>query len=401
MKNNKILLGFFVMALVLFVVPVAVHADVDNSTIGDDNNVTANVTDTTIPDTNVTNTTTPDANTINTTLSDTNVTANVTDSNVTTNVTTNVTANVTLNVTTNVTANVSDDDETDDDSNETEVDDDDVSAMKYNHGMEVRLLQLQKSIVKQLKSGNLILEEIDNQNFSVDTTKLEGHVDDLTALNLEIANELAKDPVNVSTERFVAFRHEATRITFEFKAELYSLLTPAQLNMIKDGLKDKLKLKYSEELKVEEKFKAKVREYNQEVALKMLEKFGEDNAELKEKILAGERNSKELRDLLKEDYKNLAEAKKNQLKIKIQEEKNKESKEKLKLEAKVKGLNDDEVAKIIKDGSLTQVEKQAKLRVLAKERSEENKGNNSDSKDDDSEDEDDDNADSNERNGWR
>ncbi|MGV8161885.1 MAG: hypothetical protein ACP5N2_00955 [Candidatus Nanoarchaeia archaeon] len=254
-----------------------------------------------------------------------------------------------------------------DDDDGLEVDDDVVSSAKYNHGMEVRLLQLQKSIVNHVAIGKIIVDEIDNQNFSVDTTNLENYLGQFKDLNEKITDELANDPVTVTTEEFVAMKHEATKTTYQFKGELYTILTPEQLKIVKDAIKDKVKIKSSDELKVEEKFRAKVKEYNQEVALKMLEKFGGDNKELREKISASELDAKELKENLREEYKNLGEARKNQLKIKIQEEKRDIGEEKLELEAKIRGLNRSEVAKIASDNSLTLEEKQAKIRVLMEE----------------------------------
>ncbi|MGV8168942.1 MAG: hypothetical protein ACP5N3_02700 [Candidatus Nanoarchaeia archaeon] len=255
----------------------------------------------------------------------------------------------------------------DESEDELEVEDEDVSIIKGNHGAEVRLLQLQKSMVKQIKIGKLILNEIDNQNFSVDTTELESYVEDLADLNVEINEALEDETFNLTVEQFVAWRHEATKITFQFKAELYSVLTPEQLNIVKDAIKDKMNVKDDKELKVEEKFKLKVKEYNKEVALKMLEKFGGEDEELKERIEAGELDAAGLKVELREEYKNLGEARKNQLKIKIEEEKDNEFKNKLEIEAKVRGLNRSEVAKIASDDSLTWEEKQAKIKVLIEE----------------------------------
>jgi hypothetical protein len=262
MKLNKLLLALFVVSLVFIVVPARVFAE-------DNNNETTNTT-------------------VNETVE--------------LNVTTNTTANTTINATDNenehendnISLNVSDD-----------VDLEDVILGNSTHGMEVRLLQLYKSLTKNTEHGTLILNEIKKQNFSVDTDNLENILDDANNLNNRISDLLNETPVNVSTEEFVALKSEAINLTFQFRKELYSILTPQQLNTIRSDLRGDFDKNSKRIIDIDNRIRNKSKEYNIEQALKIYDRFDLNDSNLRARIESGNFTSKELRDALKNDFKNL------------------------------------------------------------------------------------------------
>jgi hypothetical protein len=129
------------------------------------------------------------------------------------------------------------------------IDDDDIEMFKLNYGMEVRLLQLEKRLISHIIMGNIIIAEINNSDIDVNTSVLKAKIEGLEEIKDEIDEELSKDPVNVSTERFVELKAEAINLTFEFKKELYSLLTPQQIQSIKKEIPKKMS-RHAAELKV-------------------------------------------------------------------------------------------------------------------------------------------------------
>jgi hypothetical protein len=332
MKLNKLLLALFVVSLVFIVVPARVFAE-------DNNNETTNTT-------------------INETVE--------------LNVTTNTTANTTVNATDNenehenddVALNVSDD-----------VDLEDVILGNSIHGMEVRLLQLHKSLTKNTEHGTLILNAINKQNFSVDTDNLENILDDANNLNDRISDLLNETPVNVSTEEFVALKSEAINLTFQFRKELYNILTPQQLNTIRSDLRGDFDKNSKRINDIDSRIRNKSKEYNIEQALKIYDRFDLNDSNLRARIESGNFTSKELRDALKNDFKNLKKEMKQKAEAKIKEEKSKYQEAKIKISGKHIGLNRTEVENIINDGSLTWNEKDAKVRILAKDKRQMNQTN--------------------------
>lgn len=331
--RNKLIMSMFAVALVFIALPAMVFAD-DN-------------------DTNTTG----------------NVTANITE-NITSNVTANVTSNTTVNTTTNTTNSSNDDDEDDD---EQEVDMHDVALGNTNHGMEVRLLQLFKSLERNTEHGKIILDEIHRQNMSVNTHGLENLLDDANDLKKEISDKLAIEPVNVSTEDFVAYKSEAINLSAQFRKELSNVLTPEQLNSIKAGVRDKLEKNDKNSVKlnaIKTRISQKAKEHNIEQALKMYNKFELNNTALKAKIESGNFTAKELRSELIDAFHAMKKAQKKNAQEKIREEQEKLHEAKAKMNGKNMKLNNEEVMNIVKDDSLTWEEKETKMRVLAQERKE-------------------------------
>jgi hypothetical protein len=340
MRLNKLLLALFVLSFVFVAVSLRVSAE---------DNLTDNTTNTTA-----------------------NTTLNITDN--TTNTTTNTTANVT-----NTT-------------NTTDVDMDDIFLGNTNHGMEVRLLQLNKRLAENIKVGELIVSEIDNKSYNVSTTRLKDILDDANALNDKISNLLDKNPVNVSTEDFVALKAQAINLTYEFKKELYNTLSVTQLKEVKTSLTSK-SIRDDKIDKIDRKLREKVKLHNQAQAMRLYSKLGMNNSELRAKIELGNFTAKELRDDFKDVFHGMKKQDKKDVTDMIRQEnaKDKEKFDKIKMEldAKKLGLETSEIANITNDASLTWEEKQTKLRILAEERKqerqdekkqlrEENQRNNSD-----------------------
>jgi hypothetical protein len=251
----------------------------------------------------------------------------------------------------------------------------DLFFAKNENGMEVRLLQLQKSVVKQITTANLIVDEIYTQNISVDTTILEEKIYVLETLNNKITLDLSNSPINVSVIEFVDMKNVAIVATFEFKKELYNILTPEQLNSIKQAINEKLSTQKDDDYdEVDKKLKEKIEEFNKKKIHELAKEFKLNNTELISKLDSGNITSKELAEFKKEfkkDFNELNKEMRKEFSEKMKEEREKNINETGELNAKMLGLKKEDVANILQDESLTWDEKQAKIRVLAKDRNKE------------------------------
>jgi hypothetical protein len=263
-----------------------------------------------------------------------------------------------------------DDDAEDDDAedNVTVVDDDEIHIINSTLGMKMRLLQLQKRVIQQEKLGQFIIEDIHKQGFDADTSNLEDYVAQMKDLEDRIAAELANDPVTTTPKEFVALKEEAITITFNFRKELYNILTPDQMVQLKKDIRDNFKGKDPRIDELDGKIRGAVRGFNSDAALRLMGKFGINDSDLRSRIESGNYTPHDLKDRFKADFKKFKSNRKEEIHQRINSE---SDNNKLQVEgiiAERLGLNSSDVDKILNDGSLTLQEKLAKLRLLAKEK---------------------------------
>ncbi len=266
-------------------------------------------------------------------------------------------------MTTNTTSNT-----TNTSTNDSVIDDDDIEMFKLNYGMEVRLLQLEKRLISHIIMGNIIIAEINNSDIDVNTSVLKAKIEGLEEIKDEIDEELSKDPVNVSTERFVELKAEAINLTFEFKKELYSLLTPQQIQSIKKEIPKKMS-RHAAELKVlDDDLIDKIKKYNYHKSAELMKKFGLSQDELEDRMKDENVSAKELKEILKNEYKSLTKEKKKEVLHDLKDNKEKAILKKTIMYGNRLGLDQEEMDEILNDESLTWEEKEAKLRILSKEK---------------------------------
>lgn len=118
--------------------------------------------------------------------------------------------------------------ETDHDNFENETENE-IRIMNSTLGAEIRLLQLEKAIVKNILKGEMTISVL--KSLDVNTTKLESLLADLKAVFEDVKAQNAS--ANDSVARFVALKQEACNLTKQFRETLHALVDNVTLNEIK------------------------------------------------------------------------------------------------------------------------------------------------------------------------
>ncbi|MBI4439133.1 hypothetical protein HY640_04330 [Candidatus Woesearchaeota archaeon] len=168
-----------------------------------------------------------------------------------------------------------------------EIDEDtqkEIEAASSIHGAKVRLLQLQKAIDKNLAEGNKAVAEIKQLNTTANTTTLEQILEEMTALKAQVTAAPLPEP-RTAAQKFADYKHDATELSKEFRAEVKAQLNPEQVNKIKAAAK---KERNTTKAELEQRIRAEINEHNAERIKTMLNALGTENESLVAKVRAGE-----------------------------------------------------------------------------------------------------------------
>lgn len=125
-------------------------------------------------------------------------------------------------------------------SNETEVDDEteeEIEIMNNSLGAEIRLLQLEKAILKNIVKGERAIEVLKGLGYN--TTELESIIEELKLVLSEVQ---AADPsANDSVKVFVDLKHDARKLTKEFRDALREMVKGQKYKEIKERIQQMVK----------------------------------------------------------------------------------------------------------------------------------------------------------------
>lgn len=195
-----------------------------------------------------------------------------------------------------------------------------VRPMQTPHGAEVRLLQLEKQLVRAKLHGEQIVDALEKQNAS--TGNLSGILAEFDVMILEVQEARAELNRTNTTENavrvFVALVHDARQLTKEFREATRALLREADKRQLKDDLE---KIDRDELKDFDERIKHARREYNAENAKKTLERIGvRVDDELHKRIKEGRVDGDDLRDEMKERVRELTTDEREEAIAKLREE---------------------------------------------------------------------------------
>lgn len=194
--------------------------------------------------------------------------------------------------------------ETEDDKGKTEKE---LHAMDSLHGATMRLLQLEKSIDRNIAQGKKVIEVLGN---STNTTDLSAIVAEMEALKDEVhkADPEAADAV----QKFVDLKSDARDLAKQFRDKVRGLLTEEQKKLVR-------KAKHAEEKELEGKIKEQLRAFNSERMRDLLKASGLDDEVLLAKIKSGEITAKEVQELMKDKIKAMDKQHKKDLQKSLKE----------------------------------------------------------------------------------
>ncbi|MCX8190159.1 MAG: hypothetical protein N3F05_02945 [Candidatus Diapherotrites archaeon] len=184
-------------------------------------------------------------------------------------------------------------------------------AMVNGIGAKVRLLQLEKSILRAILRGGAVINYIEKNYPEEDTNNLKEIIAEMRVLKDEVA-EKAKGIQNTDeniVKTFVDLKNDAISLTKQFRDEARNILKDKN----KSGLADEFKnIDWTEYKELHNEIVSLIREYNAKKIEEALDKIPEKAKELSQKLKKGEISAEEAAKELRETIRGLgSEQRKN------------------------------------------------------------------------------------------
>jgi len=181
-----------------------------------------------------------------------------------------------------------------------------ISIMNYKFGAEVRLLQLEKVLTRNIMMGEKIIEIL--LELEVEISELELILTEMNFLKDEIqsANPNSEDAL----EQFVDMKNESINLTKEFRVTLHNLLDEETIETLREQMKDFFK----EEMQIlREQIRNMIRNFNRDRLHSIYEVIGLVDEELLEQYEDGEVTIDEVKERLREYFDNLTKEERREL----------------------------------------------------------------------------------------
>ena len=121
--------------------------------------------------------------------------------------------------------------------NESEIDDDteeEIEIMNNTLGAEIRLLQLEKAITKNLLKGERAVAVLKAMEYN--TTELDAILEEMRLLLEEV--QAANASANDSVQQFVDLKSDAKKLTTEFREAIKELLSDEKIRELKEQIRE-------------------------------------------------------------------------------------------------------------------------------------------------------------------
>lgn len=125
----------------------------------------------------------------------------------------------------------------DPDGNESDIDDDteeEIEIMNNTLGAEIRLLQLEKAITKNLLKGERAVAVLKAMEYN--TTELDAILEEMRLLLEEV--QAANASANDSVQQFVDLKSDAKKLTTEFREAIKELLSDEKIRELKEQIRE-------------------------------------------------------------------------------------------------------------------------------------------------------------------
>jgi hypothetical protein len=146
-----------------------------------------------------------------------------------------------------------------------------IRIMNNSLGAEIRLLQLEKAITKNILIGNMTIEVL--KGLDLNTTTLERIIDEMKIVleYVKAANTSANDSVQI----FVELKNESKNLTRQFRETVKGLLTDEKIQEIKQRIKEIVNESLQD---LTHLIKIKIRQFNRNQIYRLYGIIGETNS---------------------------------------------------------------------------------------------------------------------------
>lgn len=250
------------------------------------------------------------------------------------------------------------------------------SIMHVTLGAQVRLLQLEKEVMRRILYGEQVLAYIDENELNIsadDMDRLEDIIAEMTEIKDRIISELDNTDSETTVELFVELKDRAINLTQEFRTIIRSQLSVEERNEMSGSIDKKT---FPELDSINDQIKDRVMQFNKERAMEMLGNLNITDEEILGRVESGNITAKELRELINSRFRELKTDMKQVFITKVKNERAKIELARHVAFAKKIGAKKEDVDKIreiIKDKNLTSSEMKAKLSVIVREQVNEKK----------------------------
>jgi len=192
-----------------------------------------------------------------------------------------------------------------------------IGLMVNQLGAEYRYLQLERAVTKSILSGAKIVELITVNHSEEDVNSLNAILDEMEILLEDIQNAPREGDLNEIALAFVEMKKDAGDLVKEFREITREILTPEDKNELRSDLQE-IQSEVLDNLR-EAVGEAK-RTWNANRTELLLEKMGISNVELVAKVLSGESKISQVKNEIKEIFRNIGDENKNMVTQRVREE---------------------------------------------------------------------------------
>jgi len=162
-----------------------------------------------------------------------------------------------------------------------------VVAMELGPGAQVRLLQLQKAILRNILRGEKVIEFIQGLDANADVSELQEILAELEVLKDEVAAFVPQGDNEETVKAFVDFKNDAISLSKQFRDASKELIGEADKTALIESFKE---IDRTELDALKEQILALIKEYNAQRVEKVFSKLEKKKPEFVEKIRNGEMN---------------------------------------------------------------------------------------------------------------
>ena len=175
---------------------------------------------------------------------------------------------------------------------ETVSDDRETSSFKTNHGSYVRLLQLERSIHRNILFGNALLERVNIQDGPA-LEKLKEIIEALENLKTEVSVYGLKGQEE-DVRKFVELKHDAINLTKQFRDTIRTFVQESEQNALRAQINREIR-ETGELNRYNNAINARARQHNEEVVVTTAEEIGMSAQEIIERFRNEELDHREIK----------------------------------------------------------------------------------------------------------